>query len=106
MATVMHFKTGQLASFYLSSYRSGQLAKNCSEDDRVFLKCAVDQLSIAMESTANEHLPLSPSQTVSIFVNKDGCGILGLENLKDHLGAHFSNRDIERLPKSLRDILN
>ena len=105
LATAMRFNPGQLASFYLSSYRGGKLAKNWSKDERVFLKCAVDQLSIAMELTANEHLPRPHSQTVTIFVNEDGRGILGLQNLKDHLSEHLPNWDGERLPKSLRDIV-
>ncbi len=105
MATAMHFKPGRLASFYLSSYRGGKLAKNWSEDERVFLKCAIDQLSTAMELTTNEHLPRSPSKTVSIFANENGRGILGLENLKNHLSAHLFNWDGERLPKPLRDIV-
>ena len=70
---------------------AGDLVKNWSKEKRVFLKCAVDQLSIAMELTANAHLPRSPSQLVSIFVNVDECGIRGLENLKDHLSEYLSN---------------
>ena len=89
MATALHFRPGQLASFYLSSYRGGKLAKNWSKDELTFLKCAIDQLSKAMELTAHEHLPRSTSQTVSIFVNENGNGIFGLKHLKDHFREHF-----------------
>ena len=105
MATALHFRPGQLASFYLSSYRGGKLAKNCSKDELTFLKCAIHQLSKAMELTAHEHLPRSTSQTVSIFVNENGNGIFGLKHLKDHFREHLPNWDAERLPKSLRDLV-
>ena len=105
MATAMHFRPGQLASFYLSSYRGGKLAKNWSKDELTFLKCAIDQLSKAMELTAHEQLPRSTSQTVSIFVNENGNGIFGLKHLKDHFREHLPNWDSERLPKSLRDLV-
>ena len=39
-------------------------------------------------------------------MNKDGRGILGKGNIKDHRSVHLSNWYGERLPKFLRHILN
>jgi DNA-binding CsgD family transcriptional regulator len=106
MATAMHSRPGRVASFYLSGYRTGQTTRgwSCSELD--FLQCAVDQISAAMKLSTTETDYDIKTGAVSIYVNENGIGILGLQNLKAQLGNIWPEWDGDRLPECLRALIN
>lgn len=106
MATALHSRPGRVASFYLSGYRSGKIMRAWSPDELDFLQCAVDQLSSAMKLSAAEISEDGRSDSVSIFVNENGIGILGLQNLREQLGSLWSEVDGDRLPKYLRELVD
>jgi len=105
MATAMHTRPGRVASFYLSSYRAGRTARAFSPDEQDFLQCAVDQLSSAMKLSASEPGREDTPGAVSIFVNENGIGILGLDNLRDQLGAFWPGWNGDELPGRLRSLI-
>lgn len=105
MATAMHTRPGRVASFYLSGYRIGSHARNWSEDEREFMQCAVDQLSSAMKLSTSEPGRMDDGESVSIFVNENGIGILGLNNLREQLGRFWPGWDGDRLPERLRSLI-
>lgn len=106
MATGMHFRPERVASFYLSGYRTGQTTAAWSEQELDFLQCAVEQISSAMRLSANESDAEGHPNSVSIFVNSNGVGILGLQNLRAQLGDFWPDWDGDRLPKCLRLLLD
>ncbi len=105
MATAMRSRPGRVASFYLSSYRVGRSARAWSPDERVFLQCAVDQLSAAMKLSASEPGRSETRGAVSIFVNENGLGILGLNNLREQLGEFWPEWNGDQLPLRLRSLI-
>lgn len=105
MATAMHTRQGRVASFYLSSYRAGRAAKAFSTKEQDFLQCAVDQLSSAMKLSASEPGREDTPGEVSIFVNESGIGILGLNNLREQLGAFWPGWNGDELPDRLRSLI-
>ncbi|HAD27545.1 MAG TPA: hypothetical protein DCF96_02675 [Rhodobacteraceae bacterium] len=105
IATAMHTRPGRVASFYLSSYRTGRTAQAFNADEQMFLQCAVDQLSSAMKLSASEPGRNDTPGSVSIFVNENGIGILGLNNLHEQLGAFWPGWDGDELPTRLRSII-
>ncbi len=106
MATAMHSRPGRVASFYLSGYRDGKIMRAWSPSELDFLQCAVDQLSSAMKLSAAENTENDRKDSVSIFVNEDGIGILGLQNLREKLGNFWPDWDGNRLPKHLRKLID
>ncbi len=105
MATAMHSRPGRVASFYLSSYRVGQSTRSWSSDERDFLQCAVDQLSAAMKLSTSEPGQGETRGEVSIFVNENGLGILGLNNLRNQLGEFWPGWNGDQLPARLRSLI-
>ncbi|WP_186766372.1 response regulator transcription factor [Falsiphaeobacter marinintestinus] len=105
IATAMHTRPGRVASFYLSSYRAGHPARAFSTDEQDFLQCAVDQLSSAMKLSASEPGRADAPGSVSIFVNECGIGILGLNNLREQLGAFWPGWEGDELPAKLRSLI-
>lgn len=106
MATAMHTRPGRVASFYLSSYRAGQSARAFDRNEQEFLQCAVDQLSSAMKLSANEPGRDDVPGAVSIFVNENGIGILGLNALRKQLGAFWPGWSGDELPARLRSLIH
>lgn len=106
MATAMHSRPGRVASFYISGYRSGKIARALSPEELDFLQCSVDQLSSAMKLSVTEMSGNGHKNAVSIFVNEDGIGILGLQNLRDKFGNFWPDWDGNRLPKYLRKLMD
>ncbi|HAD27481.1 MAG TPA: hypothetical protein DCF96_02350 [Rhodobacteraceae bacterium] len=106
MATAMYSRPGRVASFYISGYRSGKMARALSLGELDFLQCSVDQLSSAMRLSAIEMDKNKHKNAVTIFVNKNGIGILGLQNLRDKFGDFWPDWDGNRLPKYLRKLIN
>ncbi len=105
MATAMNTRPGRIASFYLSSYRVGRHARSWSRDELDFLQCAVDQLSSAMKLSTSEQSRMGETGSVSIFVNEDGIGILGLGNLREQLGQFWPGWEGDMLPTRLRSLI-
>ena len=105
MATAMHSRPGRIASFYLSGYRSAKVARSWSASELEFLQCAVDQLSAAMRLSAVEVSEGGRPDSVSIFVNEDGVGILGLQNLQAQLSDLWPDWTGDRLPRHLRELI-
>ncbi|MBL4768217.1 MAG: hypothetical protein JKY94_10955 [Rhodobacteraceae bacterium] len=106
MATAMHLRPGRVASFYLSGYRSGQTTVAWSGQELDFLQCAVEQISTAMRLSGTELNAEGHPNAVSILVNKNGIGILGLQNLRAQLGEFWPDWDGDRLPECLRMLLD
>lgn len=106
LATAMHSRPGRVASFYLSGYRVGRHARDWSETEQQFLQCAVDQLSGAMKLSASETGRPGGRGAVSIFVNENGIGILGLGNLRQKLGEIWPGWDGDQLPVQLRGLIH
>ncbi len=105
MATAMHSRPGRVASFYLSSYRAGSTARAFTDQEQDFLQCAVDQLSSAMKLSASEPGREDTPGEVSIFVNENGIGILGLNNLHDQLGGFWPGWNGDQLPDRLSSLI-
>lgn len=105
LATAMHMRPGRIASFYLSSYRTGRHVRDWSETEQQFLQCAVDQLSEAMKLSTAEPGRGESAGSVTIFVNENGIGILGLGNLRDQLGALWPEWKDDLLPEHLRRLI-
>ena len=105
MATAMHSRPGRIASFYLSGYRSGKITRSWGPSELEFLQCAVDQLSSAMRLSATEMADEGQRDSVSIFVNESGVGILGLQNLHEQLGNLWPGWNGDRLPGYLRELV-
>jgi len=105
MATAMHSRPGRVASFYLSGYRSGKIVRAWSPGELDFLQCAVDQLSFAMKLSTAEGSENDRSDAVSIFVNENGIGILGLQNLREQLGNLWPDWNGDRLPQYLIELI-
>lgn len=105
IATAMHTRPDRVASFYLSSYRVQRSARAWSLDERNFLQCAVDQLSAAMKLSASEPGRGDTRGEVSIFVNENGIGILGLNNLRSQLGEFWPGWNGDQLPARLRSLI-
>lgn len=105
IATAMHTRPGRVASFYLSSYRVGRHVRDWGQTEQEFLQCAVDQLSDAMKLSANEPGRAETPGEVSIFVNENGIGILGLNALREQLGAFWPGWDGDELPARLRSLI-
>ena len=82
------------------------MARALSPEELDFLQCSVDQLSSAMKLSATEMSENKHKNAVSIFVNEDGIGILGLQNLRDKFGNFWPNWDGNRLPKYLRELID
>ncbi|MEM7545381.1 MAG: LuxR C-terminal-related transcriptional regulator [Pseudomonadota bacterium] len=101
MATAMDVRTDNRPAFYMSMYRGG-LARPWDEDELEFLQCAVDQLSSSMRCMTAR--PGLRSDAASVFVNDDGVGLLGLDNLKSRLGHLLPDMDENGLPPSLRPL--
>ena len=106
MATAMHLRPGRVASFYVSGYRSGQTTAAWSEQELDFLQCAVEQISSAMTFSGAEINANGHPNAVSIFVNPNGVGILGLQNLRAQLGNFWPDWEGDRLPECLRLLLD
>ena len=106
MATAMNSRPGRVASFYISGYRSGKLVQAFSHGELEFLQCSVDQLSSAMKLSMKEIGENKYTNAVSIFVNENGIGILGFQNLRDKLGKFWPDWDGNRLPKYLRKLID
>lgn len=104
-ATAMHSRPGRVASFYLSSYRAGRYARDWSAADQEFLQCAVDQLSSAMRLSTSEPTRVDNRGAVSIFVNENGLGILGLNNLRQRMGEIWPGWHGDELPSRLRSLI-
>jgi DNA-binding CsgD family transcriptional regulator len=102
MATAMHIRPGRRASFYMSAYRTGAYGSAWSREDREFLQCAVEQLSLAMENaqTIGDH-----PYEVTIFVNPQGITIHGLRHLKRKFGNLWPCWDTDILPDCLENII-
>lgn len=103
--TAMHGRPGRVTSFYLSSYRVTS-ARHWSQEERDYLQCAVDHLSGAMKLTTTEPGRPNPSGAVTILVNENGIGILGLSALQDQLGQIWPNWQGDHLPEQLRRLIN
>lgn len=105
LATAMHTRPGRIASFYLSSYRVGRHSREWSDAEQEFLQCAVDQLSAAMKLSTSEPGRAQEPGAVSIFVNENGIGILGLSNLREQLGEIWPEWDGDHLPDRLQSLI-
>ncbi len=105
MATVMNNRDGRLASFYLSSYRVGRLARQFSDSEQEFLQCAVDQIGRAMKLHSLETNRNTKNGVISILVNEAGVGILGLRDLREQLGEVWPNWNGDLLPNTLRSVV-
>lgn len=105
MATAMNGGVNSFASFYLSSYRVGTNSRAMTDDDRDFLKCAVDQLSGAMKlSPIGPGRPKSPS-SVSLLVSESGIGLLGLSALREQFGDIWPRWTGDHLPEQLSRLI-
>ncbi|MEZ5809481.1 MAG: LuxR C-terminal-related transcriptional regulator [Zhengella sp.] len=106
IATVMNHRKGRLASFYLSSYRIGKGARAFSASEQEYLQCAVEQLGHSMKLCALSGESVQANGTISILVNENGIGILGLGNLRDQLGDLWPEWKGDLLPERLRGLLS
>lgn len=106
IVTAMHGRPGRVTSFYLSSYRVGTSVRSWSEEERDYLQCAVDHLSAAMKLTTTEPGKPNAQGAVTILVNENGIGILGLSALREALGGLWPQWQGDHLPEQLRRLLN
>jgi len=102
IATVMNHREGRLASFYLSGYRLGRSSRAFSDHEQEFMQCAVEQLGRVMKLTAISSEGLCSDGSISILVNENGIGILGLGNLREQLGDFWPGWKGDLLPEQLR----
>lgn len=105
MATAMYARPGRAASFYLSGYRGGARSRSWSADELEYLKCAVDQISSAMQRTTSAVKP-DTRQSRSILVNEQGVVILGLHGLRKNMGDVWPDWQDDRLPDHLRSLIS
>lgn len=99
MATAMAVRTDGRPSFYMSIYRGGGATRAWAEDELEFLQCAVDQLSLAMKQSIQSDD--SNDDMALVFVNEQGIGLLGLNNLRARLGHLLPDMSDDRLPSTL-----
>ena len=105
MSTAMNGHYRDYASFYISSYRVGEGARNWSEAERDYMQCAVDQLSAAMKLTRAE--PGRPDRpgTVTILASENGIGLLGLTALRAQFGDIWPRWTGDHLPEQLARLI-
>lgn len=105
ITTAMNGHYGTYASFYISSYRMGDHARQWSEEERDYLQCAVDQLSAAMKLTNGS--PNQPTQpgTVTILASENGIGLLGLPALREQFGEIWPKWTGGHLPEQLARLI-
>jgi len=105
MTTAMNGHYSDYASFYISSYRVAEGARNWSEAERDYLQCAVDQLSAAMKLTSAE--PGRPDRpgTVTILASENGIGLLGLTALRAQFGDIWPRWTGDHLPEQLARLI-
>ncbi|MEM6988287.1 MAG: helix-turn-helix transcriptional regulator [Pseudomonadota bacterium] len=104
MATAMHDRPDRSTSFFLSSYRAGRHASGWSQDELDYIKCAVDQLSLAM-TRATSHTSADPAEPgVTLFATKEGYVVLGLQHFNAQLGDNLNAHQGDRLPSCMRDL--
>jgi DNA-binding CsgD family transcriptional regulator len=101
MATAMNGGVNSFASFYLSSYRVGTNSRVMTDDERDFLKCAVDQLSSAMKLSPAEPGRIGIPNSVSLLVSESGIGLLGLSSLREQFGEIWPRWTGDHLPEQL-----
>lgn len=106
IVTAMHGRPGRATSFYLSSYRVGRAARSWTSEERDYLQCAVDHLSGAMKLTTTEPGRPNAAGAVTILVNENGIGILGLTALREQLGQIWPAWTTDHLPEQLRRLIN
>ncbi len=105
MATAMHAREGRTASFYLSSYRGGLGSRRWTQEELDYLKCAVDQLSCAMQLSVAEAVA-DEQHGHTILVSQDGIVVLGLRTLRDKLGYLWPEWTGDRLPEHLLNLIH
>ncbi len=105
MATAMNQRDGRTSSFYLSGYRAGKIAKSFDQKETEYLQCAVDQIGTAMKLSSMEETRSIGAGEVTIFVNEDGIGILGLGQMRDELGNFWPEWTGDILPEMLRSVI-
>lgn len=105
IATVMNHREGRRASFYLSSYRLGKRSRGFDLQEQEYLQCAIEQLGHAMKLSSLSQDTAREDGAISILVNENGIGILGLGNLREQLGDFFHEWRGDMLPERLRALI-
>ena len=103
MATSMQLRPCRTASFYLSSYRTGQHSRAWSPEELDHLQCGVEQLSSAMKLSTRK--PNTQGHEHSMFVNQDGIVILGLHNALEQWASLWPDWNDDRLPEHLCNLI-
>ncbi|MEM7524883.1 MAG: LuxR C-terminal-related transcriptional regulator [Pseudomonadota bacterium] len=98
LATAMHRRKARSASLFLSAYRGGANSRPWSVEEREFLRCAVDQISLA---ALRRSALFSAADHASVFVSEDGVAIAGLRSMWDRFGHIWSSLDGDRVPAAL-----
>lgn len=98
MATAMHLRDARSASLYLSAYRGGEAARAWSAEERQFLRCAVDQISLAATLRSR---PAEDARCASVLLSDDGVAIAGLRSMWERFDHIWSSLDGDRVPPSL-----
>lgn len=106
ISTAMNGRYGSYASFYLSSYRVGHLARHWSDEERDFLQCAVDQISAAMKLSVSEPGRRNLPGTVTILASENGMGLLGIPALREQFGEVWPRWTGDHLPEQLAGLIS
>mgnify|MGYP001600081166 CR=1 FL=1 len=106
MATAMCLREARSASLYVSAYRSGQRAKNWSQEEKEFLQCAVDNISAAARIAAMNDLHSQNAQAATFFLSAQGATIIGLSNVRERFGHLWASSDGDQAPRWLAGFLD
>ena len=93
MATAMCIRPARTTSFYLSAYRGSEMAKSWSADEREFLQCAVNNISVAAHNAALLELNSDPDTEKSAFVSRQGNIVVGFADMRERFGHLWSRGD-------------
>lgn len=105
MATAMCIRPARTTSFYLSAYRGSEMAKSWSADEREFLQCAVNNISVAAHNAALLELNSDPDTEKSAFVSRQGNIVVGFADMRERFGHLWSRGDQDQLPRFLMDFV-
>ncbi|MEM9010901.1 MAG: LuxR C-terminal-related transcriptional regulator [Pseudomonadota bacterium] len=101
MATAMRLRQERAASLFVSAYRGGATAPRWEDEEREFLRCAVDQISTAARIAAAKDALAQSGETATVVLSDDGVAIVGLASMREKFGHLWSRTQGDRVPRAL-----